>query len=391
MSDDNLAENLEESMAETLANIKEDQPEEYEDGHESEPERESGESGKEGSVRSRDEKGRFSSEDSNEEESSEEESSEEEITAEIPEETIEVASETQQEQIQEEQIEPIDPRLERPPSTWRTDAKLKWEKVDPTIREEILKREEDIGRGITQYKQLADYGSAVEKTIQPYMPMIAAAGSTPQQTIGSVLDTFYRLKTSDPVQKSQLLLQVAQQYGADMEVFQNGIDPDQAQLQNHLQPLQQEIQLLKQNLSQRDQQAQQFESSQAQTDINAFRNATEDNGELAYPHFDIVREQMADIIESNERAGRNITLDTAYENAVWQTPEIRQMLLAEQSASKETIRQETVRQKTVKAKKANKINLQAKGSYEGKPVKPTGNLNDTLKDALNDIKNRDSE
>ena len=390
MSDDNLAENLEESMAETLANIQEDQPEEYEDGHESEPERESGESDKAGSVRTRDEKGRFSSEDSIEEESSEEEGLEEEITAETPEKTIEAAPEVQEEQIQEEQIEPIDPRLERPPSTWRTDAKLKWEKVDPTIREEILKREEDIGRGITQYKQLADYGSAVEKTVQPYMPMITAAGSTPQQTIGSVLDTFYRLKTSDPVQKSQLLLQVAQQYGADMEVFQNGIDPNQAQLQNHLQPLQQEIQLLKQNLSQRDQQAQQFESSQAQTDINAFRNAS-DNGELMYPHFDIVREQMADIIESNERAGRNITLDTAYENAVWQTPEIRQMLLAEQSASKETIRRETVKQKTVKAQKANKINLQAKGSYDGKPVKPTGNLNDTLKDALNDIKNRDSE
>ena len=384
MSDDNLAEelNLDESMAETLAEMKEID-EDNENEHESESEGEGGEGFEAGSPRSRDEKGRFKSSDADGVEDIEinKDTDEDHETKDVPEKLDEP---------EEEEIE-LDPRLERPPTTWRTDAKLKWDKIDPTVRDEILKREEDIGRGIQHYKQQADYGASVQQTLQPYMPMITAAGSTPQQTIGSMLDTFYRLKTADPQQKSHLLMQVAQQHGADMSVFQNGIDPKQAEMQSNLQPLQNQIAQMQQQLSQRDAQAQQFEIAQAQTDINAFRNAKDETTNKAkYPHFDIVREQMADLIESKERAGQSITLDVAYENAIWQTPEIRQQLLSEQTNNSEAVRQQTVKAKTNKAKNADKINLQTKGSYDEKPAKPTGNVNDTLRDTLREINERSS-
>ena len=253
-----------------------------------------------------------------------------------------------------------------------------------------MKREEDIGRGISHYKQQAEYGNAVQQTVQPYMPMINAAGSTPARTIGSMLDTFYRLKTSDPQQKAHLLMQVAQQHGADMSVFQNGIDPEQMQLQQHLQPLQSQIAELQQNLSQREQLAQQQEVSQAQNSIASFSNEVDESGKLRYPHFDIVRNTMADIIESNERQGFKISLEQAYDNAVWATPEIRQHLLSEQAVQGESQRQQGLKEKTLKAKRANKINVQAKGSYDEKPNKPTGSLNDTLRETLSDINNRTS-
>jgi len=389
MSDDNLAEDLDDSMSEILNDIKSSddyEDDSYDDATEHEPEAEgsvSERSETESDGRNRDEKGRFKTKS--------QEGGGEEIGEDGEQESLATESleqpDTEQPEIAQEDL---DPRLQRPPTTWRTEAKLKWEKIDPGIREEILKREEDIGRGITHYKQMADYGNAVQQTVQPYMPMINAAGSTPQKTIGSMLDTYYQLRTADPQQKSQLLLQVAQQHGADMSVFQNGIDPGQVEMQNHLQPLQAEIQQLKYHLTQRDQQAQQFEVSQAQNDIHAFSSALNDDGKPRYPHFDIVRNQMADLIESNERAGNKITLEQAYENAIWQTPEIRQHLLSEQTVSSETVRQQSLKAKTSKAKRADKVNLQTKGSYDDKPNKPTGNLNSTLKETLRDINQRET-
>jgi len=388
MSDGNLAEdlNLEESMAETLAEIQAND-EEFNNIYEHEPESEGEgeESSEERSARKRDERGRFASE----EEISEEDESEE-IT-EVPETVIapETTAKSEEGEQELQQEHEIDPRLEKPPTTWRTEAKLKWDSIEPGVKEEILKREEDIGRGITHYKQMADYGDAVQQTVQPYMPMITAAGSTPQQTIGAMLDTFYRLKTSDPQQKSQLLMQVAQQHGADMTVFQNGIDPGQVEMQTQLQPLQSQISYLQQQIQQRDEQTQQFESAQAINDITAFSNAVDEStGKALYPYFDIVRNQMADLIESNERAGIKTSLNDAYENAIWQTPEIRQKLLSEQSLNAESQRQSSVAEKTRKAKRANKVNLQTRGSYDEKTVKPTGTLNDTMEDILQDIKSR---
>ncbi len=397
----NLAVTLEDSMADTLAEIHErddpgDLPEEIDDGkseqHELEPDtqgRDSPESsedeGRETKGRARDSQGRFVAAEGDEGI----ETFNEVLTKEIQKE----GQEEGQEEVIPEVIAPIDApeELSQAPTTWRTEAKLKWNDIDPAIRDEIVKREADMGRGISHYKQDADYGRAVQQTVQPYMAMINAAGSTPQKTIGSMLDTFYRLVNADPQQKAHLLMQVAQQHGADMSVFQNGIDPAQVEFQSQLQPLQNQISELRNELSQRDNTAQLQEQNQAQNEITAFHSALDEaTGQAKYPHFEIVRTHMADLIEQAERQGREIGLEQAYENATWAIPEIRTLLMSEQTVSTEKIRQDNLKDKTNKAKNLDKINLQDKGSYDGKPIKPTGTLTDTMQETLDDIKGRDT-
>jgi len=388
MSDDNLAEELDESMAETLKEIQSnDEPEvleEKDNADEFKPDTQEGDSGQE--ARERDEQGRFKSKDDGDESASEEGESLEDDAAgeEASAESIEQTSDLEEE-IQEEIVD-----AGEAPSSWRTGARLKWKDVDPEIRDEIIKREADMFRGISQYKNDADYGRAVQQTVQPYMAMINAAGSTPAKAIGSMMDTYYRLTNADPQQKSHLLMQVAQQYGADMSVFKNDIDPEQANFQQQLQPLQNQIVQLQQNLRQRDNESRNFETSQAQNEIAAFHSAQED-GKPKYPHFEIVRTQMADQIQISESQGIQLSLEQAYENVCWAIPEIRQQMLLEQTTNGEEKRLQEVKDKTSKAKKADKVNLQQKGSYDETVNKPTGDVNDTLKETLREIKGRDDE
>jgi len=382
MSDDDV--NLDEILSEELKNIqsRDDEPEETttevveeETEVEARPKRE------------RDEQGRFKAKDKDD--------AEEDVSEVLPEIGVEEEQPVQikgaEEQVEEVTEEPIqeetNPSLERPPTTWRTEAKLKWKDIDPTIRDEIIKREADVGRGINQYRNDAEYGKQVMQSVQPYIATINSVGSTPKQAIETMLNTFYQLNTGDPVSKANVLLQAAQQYGADMTVFQQEVDPAQNQLQQQLHPLQQQINQLTNQLQQRDAQAQQFEDTQADTAVEAFRNATDENG-IKYPHFDIVSNSMASYIEQEASIGQSLSLEDAYDRAIWADPIIRQQLLSEQATNGESLRQQEKKDLVDKAKKADKVNLQQKGSYNEKPSKPTGSLNDTLKDTMHDIQHR---
>jgi len=94
---------------------------------------------------------------------------------------------------------------------------------------------------------------------------------------------------------------------------------------------------------------------------------------------------MGDLIDSSEKAGQTLNLEQAYESAVWSTPEIRQQLLSEQANDADGKRQKEMKLKTSKAKKSDKINLKTTGSYDEKAPKPTGSINDTLRETLKKI------
>lgn len=364
------------SMAETLAEIQNDDNEDLEvaeNADEPKPDTQGGDSEETGSdekpdadKRERDESGKFKA-------------AEESIAEPAP--IVEESSE-------EKELPEIDPKLARAPTTWRNDAKAKWNTIAPEIREEILKREEDIGRGISTYKADADFGKSVQQSLTPYMAMINASGATPNQAVTSMLDTYYKLQSGTPQDKANLLLQAAQQYGADMSVLTAEIDPAQNTMQQQLYPLTQKIQSLEQQISQQNNQAQQLGSSQATSSIEAFRNATDEAGQSLYPHFEGLREHMADLIDRAESIGQTKSLEEAYEDAEWASPDLRALKLTKQSTTSEEQRQKATAEKALKAKKAAGINLQQKGGYDPKPSTPTGTIVDTMAETMAEMRAR---
>ena len=340
------------------------------------------------------------------EEVSEEVEEEEEIVAESEEEPEEEAKEevkeeakeepqpeeeTQEEEADSEDVtEERETQSKRPPSTWSAKGKASFSKLPKHIQDEIIKREADIGKGISMYKQAANYGRSIGEAIKPYEAMIRSENSDPIKTVQSLLNTAYRLRSGTPQQRGQLVMQIAQQYGADLSQYssanaENTENQEIPELQQYLNPLQEKINNLEQVYASQQQAAQQQTQQEAVTSIGSFQNQVDEKGNIRNVHFDDVRNDMADLIESAERQGRQLSLEEAYETACWANPQIRSVKLTQ--ANKK--RKEEAQKKSKQANKIAQTNLSTKPlAREGIATDASGDIKDTLEETLASINNR---
>jgi hypothetical protein len=195
-----------------------------------------------------------------------------------------------------------------PPNTWTAAAKAKWADLPAEIQAEVAKRESEVEKGFTKLDEERSVGKTFKEVISPYLPMIQAEGGTPITAIQSLLNTAYQLRQGTPQTKGMLLLQLAQQYGADLSVSQN-----QPQVDPRLQAIQQELAQLKnarqQELSAKEQQ----EQGALRTQIDTFA------ADPKNVHFETVKADMAALLQG----GGAKDLQEAYDKAVWAHPDIR--------------------------------------------------------------------
>jgi|GEM_PF-1956045 hypothetical protein len=299
--------------------------------------------------------------------------------------------ETQEEEADSEDVtEERETQSKRPPSTWSAKGKASFSKLPKHIQDEIIKREADIGKGISMYKQAANYGRSIGEAIKPYEAMIRSENSDPIKTVQSLLNTAYRLRSGTPQQRGQLVMQIAQQYGADLSQYssanaENTENQEIPELQQYLNPLQEKINNLEQVYASQQQAVQQQTQQEAVTSIGSFQNQVDEKGNIRNVHFDDVRNDMADLIESAERQGRQLSLEEAYETACWANPQIRSVKLTQ--ANKK--RKEEAQKKSKQANKIAQTNLSTKPlAREGIATDASGDIKDTLEETLASINNR---
>ena len=294
----------------------------------------------------------------------------------------------------------VDPALANPPGSWTAEAKEMWKDVPARIRQEVMKRENESLRGVQQMQQRAQFGDRMNQVVTPYMPIIQAEGSTPEQTVNQMLNTAYQLRNGSPQNKAQLALGMAQKYGFLNElvasVTQGGQNSEQTgQLAQYLAPLIQRMDAVERGYQGQQQQAEQLGLQEAHNAVEAFATAVDESGSLLHPHFETpvlykgrqspIREVMAEIIS----AGGAEDYETAYDRAIWECPETRQVLQTQQAGSVEVKHQEEAKERALKAKKAQQVNISPKGTHEtGQPAKPTGTVEETMHETMDEIRGR---
>ena len=327
-----------------------------------------------------------------------EEEVEEEIVAESEEEPKEEAKEEvkeepqPEEETQEEEVDSEDITEERETKskrTWSAKGKASFSKLPKHIQDEIIKREADIGKGISMYKQAANYGRTLGEAIKPYEAMIRSENSDPIKTVQNLLNTAYRLRSGTPQQRGQLVMQIAQEYGADLSQYssanaENTENQEIPALQQYLNPIQEKLNNLEQVYASQQQAAQQQTQQEALTSIGSFQNQVDEKGNIRNVHFDDVRNDMADLIENAERQGRQLSLEEAYETACWANPQIRNVKLTQ--ANKK--RKEEAQKKSKQASKIAQTNLSTKPLAREGAADVSGDISDTLSDTLAAINNR---
>lgn len=212
----------------------------------------------------------------------------------------------------------------KPPSTWKKEIAQKWEAVDPDVQAEIIRREMNIHEGIREYKSAAEESRSLREVTKNYEPLLHSLGATPVQVVAQLLPTANILYTGTPEQKMMALAQTARDFGVDLaqlaSIPQQQVDPYFAQLNNKLDQLSNSFYSQQQTQQQAQVMQAQQEEQQLQTELQTFA--------ASHPHFETVRYQMGQLLDS----GLAANLEEAYSTAVFASPELRPQIAAQQQA-----------------------------------------------------------
>ena len=242
-----------------------------------------------------------------------EESSEAEVSEENSKEPAEISAESESEESHEE---PQEKPVTRP-STWKKEYVQIWDKMEKgeqISKEDFTKfaeyanqRESEYKKGVSTYKAEADRAKSYESAIAPYADNLARRGIQPAQYIENLVRAEQILTNAPYEQKVQVFQKLAADYGIQLNGGQvTQLDPYTQQLMNQLNMVNQEVSSIKGRF-------QQEENQRLMNEIQKYQSDTAN-----YPHFDVVREEMAQLLE----LGKAQDLETAYKKAVRMNDEV---------------------------------------------------------------------
>jgi hypothetical protein len=265
----------------------------------------------------------------------------------------------------------------KPPGTWTPAAREHWANLPDGVREEIIKRERETSRVMTQSASARKFVNDFQQVIHPHLAQIQAEGGNPLQTIQGMFNIGTTLRTGAPQTKAQMMANLCKQFGIDLNmldeqlaVIYNGAAPGQAQppafnpdLIRH--EVQRAIAPLVQSRQQEQQQMLQQIEAEVDSELADFASKNE--------FYEDVKSEMADLMEMAQRRGVKMSLTEAYERATLLSAPVRAVM---------------EQRKTVSiGQQAHQVAQQAKaGAFGVKPSADTGVTNlpagDSIRDCL---------
>jgi len=213
------------------------------------------------------------------------------------------------------------------PQDWSDAEKQAYGKLPKDAQTQVMRLYKSFQRGYTQKSQLlsekAKFADQLEPILAPFAGDLAREGINAAQGIERLVQ-LHGFARTNPVEYAKWFMQQA------------GIKPDQlgitqpAGTQADPAFVDPEIAALKQQINQltgwRDQQQRSaivsHQNHVAQT-LAGFVNARSETGEPKHPHYEQVKVQIAALL----RTDPNMSLEEAYDQAVWASPGLRQGLV----------------------------------------------------------------
>jgi len=202
------------------------------------------------------------------------------------------------------------------PTTWKKEYRDVWDKMQegkPLNKKEFAKfaeyanqREAEYKRGVSAYKAEADNARQLTEAIGPFVPELQKQNIHPVAWINNLGRAHMILSKAPYQEKVQMFHRLAQDYG--IQLNQDGISmPEQQYIDPYQQQLMQQLQATQQQVQQLSAIRNQEENARLQQEINRVSSNKE-----RFPHFDMVREDMAQLLER----GLAQDLESAYAKAV---------------------------------------------------------------------------
>lgn len=263
---------------------------------------------------------------------------------------------------------------DKAPQSWKPGVRSKWAQVDPEVRAEVNRREREVTRVLNESAQARQIVTQVADILRPYEARMRAVGVGPAEAIQRLFQADYILTSSSPAKAAEYMATLIREYGIDIKQLDNAlagqptVDPVESRIE---QAIQQRLAPLGQFIQQQQAQQQAVNHQRGQVALGEIEAMAANTAK--YPHFEQVRETMADLIDFYSARGQFETLDSVYNKSVAMNPE-----LGAQSA-RQAVRQQAaaVNQQTQRA-------LAASASISGSPGSSPvpGKANGSIRDAV---------
>lgn len=210
--------------------------------------------------------------------------------------------------------EQIAPAVEAP-RNFTADQKAEFAKLPPEVQQTVLgiekAREAEYTRRSQEVAELKRVAEPILQKVQPYQQYLGhiaqQVGATPADLIGQIIQAEYTLRMGSPEQKAQALAGIMNDYGIDLATLTGGQPGQQAHDPAFLH-LRQQLDTVSRELNQIKSQAQAEQDRQVYSVIDQFAKATHADGSPKYPHFEVVKGAMAQLLVNNQ----SITMEDAY-------------------------------------------------------------------------------
>lgn len=264
------------------------------------------------------------------------------------------------------------------PKTWRPEAIAKWETLDPVVKAEIAKREEDMFAGLETYKQDASWGKALKTVLDPYAAIMQQHNIDPIVQVKGLMNAHYLLSTGSAQARADMMSKLLTDYKVDPTLVRIGDEPAAGgSTDPAVVALRAELDELKSG--------QQRITAERETAIRADLNGKIEKF-FADPKNIYINDVANDVAALIEK-GTATDLEDAYQKAIWLNPTTRAKELARQAAETEATRAADIAKKAEEARKASGANVRTR-ARSGSAAAATGTMDDTMAATLREIRSR---
>ena len=183
----------------------------------------------------------------------------------------------------------------------------------------MIRRERDTNNAIREASESRQRVEQITAVFEPHMQRIQSMhGGNALQAVGNLLGVERTLAGGTSMEKAQLVANMIKHFNVDIQsldsMLSGGNVPQEKQQFSQLEDILNKRLAPVMSFLEQQQMADRQRSQQVQQQALQTVESMTDNPQ--YPYFDVVREEMADLIEFNARKGIDLSLPDAYAKAV---------------------------------------------------------------------------
>ncbi|MDI3463638.1 MAG: hypothetical protein OJF50_002459 [Nitrospira sp.] len=251
------------------------------------------------------------------------------------------------------------------PKSWKKEMHQYWGQIPHPAQQYYIDREQ----------QMLNYVRPFQDTLKPYEHLFAQRPA--HQMVGDLLKAHQMLTVGTDEQRWEHAKQLLKNLGFEGRLGQPSDPATQAPVDPVVQQLTQKLSGLEQTVLAQQQHAYNQARAEVGKQVNDFA------ADKAHPHFDEVADEIAIFIS------QGLSLQDAYDRAVWANPAVRAKEIARVQTEHEAKLKENARLQSLPKKNAARVNVRSSDTGRT-PTEPLGSMDDTIKSTLKEIRARAS-